>query len=108
MFPELLKHEFERFYKSKPAAIYFCPGRVNLIGEHVDYNGGLVMPCAINMGTYLVMAPNNCNKFRFRSLNFDDSAEIPISSRYQKNGGFWYNYPLGVIDCLSCTSSGPK
>lgn len=101
MFPELLKHEFERFYNRKTAGIYFCPGRVNLIGEHIDYNGGLVMPCAINMGTYLVMAPNESGTIRIRSLNFEDHFEIPVTERYSKTGGFWYNYPLGVIDRLA-------
>ena len=105
MFPELLKHEFERFYNSKPAGIYFCPGRVNLIGEHIDYNGGLVMPCAINMGTYLVMGPNNLGKFRFRSLNFDEHFETPAAQRYKKYNGYWYNYPLGVVDRLSCAGN---
>lgn len=108
MFPELLKHEFERFYHSKPAGIYFCPGRVNLIGEHIDYNGGLVMPCAINMGTYLVMAPNNCGKFRIRSLNFDEHLETAVADRYKKAGGHWYNYPLGIIDRLAVAGSRPQ
>jgi galactokinase len=108
MFPELLKHEFERFYHSKPAGIYFCPGRVNLIGEHIDYNGGLVMPCAINMGTYLVMAPNNCGQFRIRSLNFDEHLETGVADRYKKEGGHWYNYPLGVIDRLAVAGSRPQ
>jgi galactokinase len=107
MFPELLKHEFERFYGTKPAGIYFCPGRVNLIGEHIDYNGGLVMPCAINMGTFLVMAPNTCGKFRIRSLNFDEHLEIAVADRYKKIGGLWYNYPLGIIDRLAVAGSRP-
>ncbi|MGN6637899.1 MAG: galactokinase [Mucilaginibacter sp.] len=101
MFQELLKHEFERFYQRSPAGIYFCPGRVNLIGEHIDYNGGLVMPCAINMGTYLIMAPNYSAKFRFRSLNFNDRAEIPVGGGHEKNGKVWYNYPVGIIKGLT-------
>jgi galactokinase len=53
------------------------------------------------MGTYLVMAPNASGKIRIRSLNFEDHLEIPVTDRYSKTGGFWYNYPLGVIDRLA-------
>src|ERR1700744_1285509 len=93
-----LQQEFERFFYSPSLKTYFSPGRVNLIGEHIDYNGGLVMPCAITQGTWLVVKPNNDGIFRFRSLNFDDHADVPMSANYRKNGSFWYNYPMGVID----------
>ncbi|WP_374163511.1 galactokinase [Arcticibacter sp. MXS-1] len=68
-----------------------------MIGEHIDYNGGLVMPCAITMGTYLLTAPNKDGLFRFKSLNFEDELKIPVQSSYEKTGKEWYNYPLGVI-----------
>ncbi len=80
---------------------YFAPGRVNLIGEHIDYNGGLVMPCAITFGTYMLLAPNNDSVFRFRSLNFNEKLDIEIKrDGYTKIDKGWYNYPLGVIDRL--------
>lgn len=93
-----LKQEFNKIYNNKPANTYFSPGRVNLIGEHIDYNGGLVMPCAITLGTYLLTKPNEEGLFRFRSLNFEDKADIPLQLSYKKNGEGWFNYPVGVIE----------
>ena len=95
-----LKDEFKKIYNKEATSAYFSPGRVNLIGEHIDYNGGLVMPCAITFGTYLLLAPNNDNIFRFKSLNFDGVREIAIEKEYQKSGSGWHNYPLGVINCF--------
>jgi galactokinase len=93
-----LLQKFNDVYNKDAENAYFSPGRVNLIGEHIDYNGGLVMPCAITFGTYLLVTPNNEGIFRFRSLNFNDRADIPVQSGYQKNGDEWFNFPLGVID----------
>ena len=95
---EKLQQEFNKLYNKEPENIYFSPGRVNLIGEHIDYNGGLVMPCAITLGTYLLIAFNNDNQFRFRSLNFDYKKDIPLQNGYLKEGNEWVNYPLGVIN----------
>jgi len=93
-----LAENFRKRFTSDPQHFFFCPGRVNLIGEHIDYNGGLVMPFAISLGTYLVMAPNNDNVFRFASINFPETGEIPLQSSYTKIEKYWYNFPLGVID----------
>jgi len=90
--------EFNRIFNKEPQNAYFSPGRVNLIGEHIDYNGGLVMPCAITFGTYLLVSPNSDGIFRFRSLNFDDKLDIPVQDDYTKTDEFWFNYPLGVIE----------
>src|ERR1700761_8645646 len=92
-----LLREFEILFLTNNADVYFAPGRVNLIGEHIDYNGGLVMPCAITQGTYLVVKLNSDGVFRLRSTNFDEHAEIPLQSGYQKTGSEWFNYPIGVI-----------
>ncbi len=92
-----LINSFIEKYNQKPAASYFAPGRVNLIGEHIDYNGGLVMPCAITAGTWLLMAPNNDGVIRFSSINFEEEQAFPNQKEYQKTGHEWYNYPLGVI-----------
>jgi galactokinase len=51
-------NEFSSQFGKNPGHIFFCPGRVNLIGEHIDYNGGKVMPCAISLGTYLAISKN--------------------------------------------------
>jgi galactokinase len=93
-----LHQEFSKIYNKEAEYAYFSPGRVNLIGEHIDYNGGLVMPCAITFGTYLLISPNEDGVFRFRSLNFEDKADLPLQSKYNKTGECWFNYPLGVIE----------
>lgn len=95
-----LSFEFKRRFKKEPQQFYFCPGRVNLIGEHIDYNGGKVMPCAISSGTYLAVAKNTEMKFRFQSLNFSAKAELHLQSSYSKTGKQWFNFPLGVINYL--------
>jgi galactokinase len=93
-----LKQEFEELFDKKPEHIFFCPGRVNLIGEHIDYNGGKVMPCAISLGTYLAVARNKDKKLDFRCLNFPETAELNLQTSYSKTGKEWFNYPLGVIN----------
>lgn len=92
-----LKQTFQELYGQSVQHIFFSPGRVNLIGEHIDYNGGLVFPCAITFGTWLLIAPNNEQVFRFHSANFSDNATINLQSSYQKHNKSWYNYPLGVL-----------
>ena len=92
-----LQEQFKEFFEKEHSNIFFAPGRVNLIGEHIDYNGGLVMPCAITYGTTLLTAPNEEGIFRFRSTNFPEVLDIPVKEFYEKSGSAWYNYPLGVI-----------
>ncbi|MDN3585753.1 galactokinase [Pedobacter aquatilis] len=93
-----LEEKFAEQYQKNADAVYFTPGRVNLIGEHIDYNGGLVMPCAITLGTWLAISPNSDGKFRFRSLNFSEQIEVESNVLHQKNGSLWANYPIGVIN----------
>lgn len=93
-----LYQQFKNVFNKEAEKAYFSPGRVNLIGEHIDYNGGLVMPCAITFGTYILASPNNEGVFRFRSLNFDDTLDIPLQDGYKKTGESWFNYSLGVIN----------
>ncbi|HVV55470.1 MAG TPA: galactokinase [Mucilaginibacter sp.] len=90
--------EFRNVYNKDAENAFFSPGRVNLIGEHIDYNGGLVMPCAITFGTYVLASANDDNMFRFRSLNFKEQLDIPLQDGYQKTGKGWFDYPLGIID----------
>lgn len=94
---EQLQQEFLAHYGKEHQHTYFCPGRVNLIGEHIDYNGGLVMPCAVTLGTYLLVARNNDGVFRFKSVNFKETAEITVGSDNAKKEELWFNYPTGVI-----------
>jgi galactokinase len=79
-------------------SLFFSPGRVNLIGEHTDYNGGYVFPCALSFGTYLLVRDIEPGAIRFSSMNFDYYSEIPFGKLSNKAGNEWVNYPLGVID----------
>jgi galactokinase len=76
---------------------FFAPGRVNLIGEHTDYNNGFVLPCSLSFGTYLMIRRTDSPLLRFRSLNFDQSFEISLTDDLVKIGDAWVNYPLGVV-----------
>ena len=90
----------EVFGDSDGARVFFAPGRVNLIGEHTDYNGGHVFPCALNLGTYAVCRLRNDSLIRLYSMNFDAdgvieadvSADLKNSKEYK-----WANYPLGIV-----------
>ncbi len=95
-----LRNEFEIRFARQPEQLFFCPGRVNLIGEHIDYNGGQVMPLAISSGTFLAVAKNTGKRLRFQSLNYPETAELHLQTSYGKTGYEWFNYPLGVIDRL--------
>jgi galactokinase len=98
-----LKEQFLGLYgseKGEPVA-FFAPGRVNLIGEHTDYNGGYVFPCALSFGTYLLIRENGEQKVRFATTNFSYSAEVSFDKLSEKQGSEWVNYPLGVIDQFS-------
>jgi galactokinase len=98
MMKEELAKKFKELFGKDPEFHFFCPGRVNLIGEHIDYNGGKVMPCAISLGTCLAAARNTEKVFRFRCLNFPETADLHLQSSYSKTGKEWFNYPLGVIN----------
>jgi galactokinase len=90
---------FERYGNHEIAPeLYFAPGRVNLIGEHTDYNGGFVFPCALQYGTYLYIRKRADNLLRFASVNQEFTADIPLEKATQKINGSWVNYPLGVFD----------
>ena len=91
---------FKRYYgDTNGAELFFSPGRVNLIGEHTDYNGGHVFPCALTMGTYALVRKRSDNKMNFVSLNFNNAevttVELPELSYQKKNG--WANYLIGVV-----------
>lgn len=98
-----LKKKFADSYNTNEKGIstFFSPGRVNLIGEHTDYNGGYVFPCALNFGTTLLVKENNLNFFRFKTTNFESFGEVSIKPPFVKSGNEWYYYPLGVIDQFS-------
>lgn len=100
---EVLKKEWAERYSASgsPLNFYFSPGRVNLIGEHTDYNGGYVFPCALSFGTYLAVRKIDQPVIRMATTNFDFKTEIPVRPAYNKIGEEWVNYPLGVISELT-------
>jgi galactokinase len=81
--------------------LFFAPGRVNLIGEHTDYNDGFVFPCAIQLGTCLLIRKNSEKVIRLFSVNKDLRAEISIEKVNERMGKDWVNYPLGVFSEFS-------
>ena len=96
---QLLQKFGEIFGDTEGAEVYFAPGRVNLIGEHTDYNGGHVFPCALTIGTYGVARKRKDKKLRFYSMNFDRLGVLESSVekiKPEKEAG-WTNYPKGVI-----------
>ena len=96
---EKLKKEFAKRYgnSNKDISIFFAPGRVNLIGEHTDYNGGYVFPCSLSFGTYLLISTTNDNHIKFSSLNFDFTTSISSDKEIEKINNKWVNYPLGIM-----------
>lgn len=97
---ELILKKFEEvFGDSKDAKAYFAPGRVNLIGEHTDYNGGHVFPCALTIGTYGVARKRTDNKLRFYSMNFEQLGviESSLEELVPSKEADWTNYPKGVM-----------
>ena len=97
MTPTELKTAFQKAYHQEADAVYFAPGRVNLIGEHTDYNGGSVFPCALSFGTYLLLRKNGGKTVRFRSLNQPEVIELGLDQLTTPLDKIWANYPLGVF-----------
>lgn len=95
-----LINDFNEIFGEKDGArVFFAPGRVNLIGEHTDYNGGHVFPCALSVGTYAIAIKRNDNKFRMYSKNFPDKEmiEFSLTNLVYEEKDDWANYPKGVI-----------
>ena len=97
---EQLKNKFaEVFGPEGESAVYFSPGRVNMIGEHTDYNGGHVFPCALTIGTYGVVRKRQDRKLRFYSMNFEQLGvmESSLDELVPSKDADWTNYPKGVL-----------
>ena len=95
----LMKKFEELFGSTEDAGFYFSPGRVNLIGEHTDYNGGHVFPCALTMGTWAVVRNRADRKLGFFSLNFEKLGiiETSLDELIPNKEAGWTNYPKGVM-----------
>jgi len=94
-----LEQKFQEVFGSPAEKHFFAPGRVNLIGEHTDYNGGNVFPCAIDKGTYGLVKKREDRKFRMYSENFADLGvmEFTLDELTNDKKHDWANYPKGVI-----------
>ena len=93
-----LRQAFAEAYNQQAEKVYFAPGRVNLIGEHTDYNGGHVFPCALSFGTYMLLAKNDKKQMRFKSLNMPEIISLGLDQLTTPlPGNSWVNYPLGCI-----------
>jgi galactokinase len=93
-----LKQSFFDIFQHEPLIVR-SPGRVNLIGEHTDYNNGLVLPAAINKNVFFAIAKNNSNRIRLHSMDLNDSYETSLDS-ITKTEKLWPDYILGVIEQL--------
>ncbi|MFD2705702.1 galactokinase [Salibacterium lacus] len=94
-----LKKAFTQKFGDKDIQLFFAPGRINLIGEHTDYNGGYVFPCAITKGTYALAAGRSDRKVRLYSENMPESGiiEMSLDSLDYKEDDGWANYPKGMM-----------
>lgn len=96
----------EKAFGRAPEKIAFAPGRVNFIGEHTDYNGGLVMPLALEQGVYAAASRNGSGRLRLRSLDFGQSAEFDMASLAPDPAQAWANCPKGVAALLNREAGG--
>lgn len=94
-----LENHFEALFGEKEHRNFFAPGRINLIGEHTDYNGGYVFPCAISLGTYAVARQRDDRKLRLYSENFADDGivELDLDTLEPTETYTWTNYVKGMI-----------
>ncbi len=95
-----VRTEFLKLFSSSPR-LFCSPGRINIIGEHTDYNEGFVLPAAIEKNIYFAIAPNTCGKFRFYAYNLQEFKEFD-SIKHQKKQ-LWENYLLGVVSQMQKT-----
>ena len=94
-----LKEQFKKIFNRNSENVFFSPGRVNLIGEHTDYNGGNVFPCALTIGTYGLIAKREDLKCHVNSLNFENlgTIEFDLNDLVNDKKHDWANYPKGVV-----------
>ncbi|WP_078578084.1 galactokinase [Salipaludibacillus agaradhaerens] len=102
MLEALVKGFQETFKTNEKPRVFFSPGRVNLIGEHTDYNGGYVFPCALSVGNYVAIQPRDDRKLRFFSANFEELGIIDghLDALAFRDQDDWANYPKGVLTVL--------
>jgi galactokinase len=97
--PAELSEAFQKSFGDRPS-IYRAPGRVNLIGEHTDYNEGFVMPTAIDFSTWVAIAVRNDRRIVVCSENFSETVELDLNNPPARGRGHWSDYPFGVAVAL--------
>ena len=86
----------------EPTRVFFAPGRINLMGAHLDYNGGPVMPMAIDRGTFLALRPRTDGRLRLASSREERTLDTPLAGLHgQAASGAWWDYPVGVLRALA-------
>lgn len=98
----LAKEAFNKHFGKEPSMLSYAPGRVNLIGEHTDYNDGFVLPCAIKFGTAIAACKNDLNKIRAFAYDIDgDTDEFDVTANMSKHESkTWSNYLRGVTKLI--------
>src|SRR3954453_5624141 len=97
LFAEDVAKKFQEIFNQTPK-LFYSPGRINLIGEHIDYNNGFVMPGAIDKGIWYAVAPNNSESINVHSADMNEDLKISLNDIHKITG--WQNYILGVVDQL--------
>src|SRR3954453_19794075 len=97
-FADQTSRKFEQAFKRPPQWIAAAPGRVNLIGEHTDYNDGFVLPMGIERFTVLAASPNNTRKIQIQSATNNGAAIIDLEQPIKRGEPAWANYVRGVLD----------
>src|SRR5436305_13969100 len=97
LFAENVAKKFQEKFDQTPQ-LFYSPGRINLIGEHIDYNNGFVMPGAIDKGIWYAVSPNDSTNINVYSADMDEELKISLNDIHKITG--WKNYILGVVDQL--------
>ncbi|TAJ03057.1 MAG: galactokinase [Planctomycetota bacterium] len=101
LLPELVRAWQQRFGRRDAPRVFFAPGRVNLMGAHLDYNGGPVMPVAVDRGTFVALGPRGDGRLRLASRIEPGECEIDLAlAAHSARSGAWFDYPLGVALAL--------
>lgn len=95
-----VKQQFKNVFGYEPTNIYFAPGRVNLIGEHIDYNGGMVLPCALTIGTYGAVSLRDDERIRLYSENFKEEGVIYLNLNSKELEHEYYDYIIALLVLL--------
>ena len=91
---------FQGVFGGEPEKIVLSPGRINIIGEHIDYNDGFVLPAAIDKMICFAFEKNNSNTSKIIAIDLDDQFEINLTDNVELNEKVWTNYLRGVIESI--------